>query len=352
MPNSRTNYKYRGTVCLNCKHPLEKSDIYCPNCSQLNSTKHITLSDFITEFFATIVSYDSKLRKTLQALFCKPGKITRDYINGKRLTYTNPFKFFLSLTIIYFILIGLTNNFEALNKYGNRTDEFSIFSSTDFKTWITKEKQLNHLTKKEEDSLQLIYASEYFKIIEKNNSFIGSISKKIPFFETAIKTDLVFTYQNAIDTLKVQRSFQNKIAYTATNNLEKLFQSPGYFMSYFLGKLPFVIFFFLPVFSFFVWLLYNKKKYKYADHLIFSFHNQTMYTLLLIISLIINTLTDWNSTFSFSLIFLVYLFIAMRKFYNQSIPKTFIKFVILNHIFIILAISIFAAFSLGSIFTY
>lgn len=91
---------------------------FCPNCSQANSTKKLSLKDFFDEFFASFISYDPKLLKTLSALLLKPGKITRDYINGKRVSYTNPFRFLLSLAIVYFLIINFTGNFSKWDKYG------------------------------------------------------------------------------------------------------------------------------------------------------------------------------------------------------------------------------------------
>ena len=102
--NSRKAAKYRGVECLNCGHPLDLSDKYCPYCSQLNSTKQLSFTDFFAEFINSVVSYDSRLRYTVKDLLFKPGTITRNYINGQRLKYANPFRFYLSVSIIYFIL--------------------------------------------------------------------------------------------------------------------------------------------------------------------------------------------------------------------------------------------------------
>ena len=101
-----TRYKlmYRGTQCLNCGHPLDMSDRYCPNCSQLNSSKKLSLKDFAEEFLGSIIDYDSRLLRTVSALLLRPGRISLDYVAGKRVTYTNPFRFLLSLAIIYFLL--------------------------------------------------------------------------------------------------------------------------------------------------------------------------------------------------------------------------------------------------------
>ena len=56
---------FRGTECLNCGHPLKLSDRFCPNCSQANSTKKLSIKDFVDEFFANYFAYDSKLLRTL-----------------------------------------------------------------------------------------------------------------------------------------------------------------------------------------------------------------------------------------------------------------------------------------------
>ena len=118
----RYQLQYRGTECTNCGHPLDISDKFCPNCSQANSTKKLSLKDFFDEFFSSIISYDSKLLKTLSALLLRPGKITRNYINGKRISYTNPFRFLLSLAIIYFLMLNIGGDFSELDRFGKGRD--------------------------------------------------------------------------------------------------------------------------------------------------------------------------------------------------------------------------------------
>ena len=49
--------KYRGTQCQNCDTHLDISEKYCHVCGQLNSTKKLTLRDFIDEFFANFASF-------------------------------------------------------------------------------------------------------------------------------------------------------------------------------------------------------------------------------------------------------------------------------------------------------
>jgi predicted amidophosphoribosyltransferase len=56
---------YRGISCLNCNHPLDISDKFCPNCGQKNTTKRLALRDFIDEFLANFYAYDSKVKHTI-----------------------------------------------------------------------------------------------------------------------------------------------------------------------------------------------------------------------------------------------------------------------------------------------
>ena len=122
ITKGRYELKFRGVECLNCGHPLDISDKYCPNCSQANSTKKLTLRDFFDEFFSGLINYDSKLLTTLYALLLRPGRITKDYVSGKRVTYTNPFRFLLSLAFLYFLMFTYNNRFSNLDEAAKNFD--------------------------------------------------------------------------------------------------------------------------------------------------------------------------------------------------------------------------------------
>ena len=118
ITKGRYELKFRGTECLNCGHILDMDDKYCPNCSQANSTKKLVLRDFVDELLSSVINYDSKLLKTLYAMLLRPGTITRDYIQGKRVTYTNPFRFLLSLAFLYFLMVTYNNSLSNLDDIG------------------------------------------------------------------------------------------------------------------------------------------------------------------------------------------------------------------------------------------
>jgi len=119
ITKGRYEPKFRGTECRNCGHILDISDKYCPNCGQANSTKKLVLKDFLDEFLSSAINYDSKLLRTLSAMLIRPGTISKDYIQGKRVTYTNPFRFLFSLAFLYLLMLGYESKLaDDLNDFG------------------------------------------------------------------------------------------------------------------------------------------------------------------------------------------------------------------------------------------
>lgn len=366
----RFGLQYRGVECTNCGHPLDISDRFCPNCSQANSTKKLTLKDFFDEFFASLISYDSRLLRTFSALLTKPGKITRDYIEGKRVSYTNPFRFLLSLSIIYFLMVNFSNNFSDLDKYGagkqnsifdkvssiNISDEIIKLDSVEIKN-EEKEflKTLDSLNILEDiakiDSIMMANPKVHFsKLIEE--PFLQRFGSKRKFFTVLMEKKNIYDFNEIPQEYEIEKSRENKYAFNAAKSVLRFKQQPGSFLSNVISRLPFVIFFFLPVFAFFIWLVYIRKKYTYTEHLIFSFHNQSLLFILLIISFLVDSVFDIYSIWFFFLIFAIYLFLAMRKFYQQGFFKTSVKYIFLNTIFFILAMFAMAILFMGSAFTY
>ncbi|MGC1516293.1 MAG: DUF3667 domain-containing protein [Maribacter sp.] len=363
----RYRLKYRGVECLNCGHPLDLSDKYCPNCSQANSTKKLSLLDFFEEFFSNVISYDSKLFKTLFALLLRPGNITREYLAGKRLSYTNPFRFLLSLAIVYFLLMGFNGDFETFNKFGTDYQQMDFnlekeIEQATFENETERKEVLNALDSlknqkffdKRTDSVEtvmLTHPKTYFNNIGEHGMFVRFF-EKIDFFKLAINKDTISNYQQAVTTYELGSTIENKMSYSAAERLIEIEKRPGTFFNSLISKLPFATFFFLPIFSVFIWLMYIRKTYTYTDHLIFSFHNQSLLFILLIISLLLNVAFDISSEGFFLFIFSIYLYKAMRHFYGQGRVKTVLKYFILNTVFFILASLGILILITSSIFTY
>ncbi len=360
LPNkisTRSATKYRGTKCLNCGQPLDLSDVYCPYCSQLNSTKQLSLKDFIAEFLNSLVVFDSRLRNTLKDLIFRPGIITLKYVNGQRLRYANPFRFFLSVSIIYFLLNGFIDKFilssdnafdpasfiqndnPTKQKANEKTDDEKIVYSKGLlniygtgddnkKTdTITRNKDSTsiempkYIAQKELDTLS--WPKRNF---EKMNTYISFYEK------TNIEDPNI-----ALDSLKHTKTSFNKWLYKKNKTIKEIGENPSEFFNYMMGKIPFFLFFFTPFFALFFWLIYSKEKYTYIEHIVFIFHIFSFLFLIMLIFLLPESLLGFQlfSGLLWGLVGPFYFYKALRNFYKQGRLVTILKFVFLNIVFFI-----------------
>ena len=351
IQSGRKAAKYRGPECLNCRHPLDLSDVYCPYCGQLNTTKQLSLKDFLGEFIGSVLTYDSRLRFTVKDLLFKPGVITRNYVNGQRLKYANPFRFFLSVSIIYFLVQGLLSAITG-------TSQFKVNRSNDRAT-IDSILNPNNIVTLNGNPLGKKLAIPNDTVVLNNDTITSKKSTEAKDYEYKSETDLDtiewagrlverFTiYRSfylatdiknapiALDSLKHNNTRLNRWVYEKNDAIDRVLDNPYGFMNYLLGKIPFFLFFFTPFFAFFFWLLYSKKKYTYIEHMVFIFHIFSFIFLALLILIIPDSFFDEAilSSILFGIIGPFYFYKALRNFYKQGRLITIIKFVFLNVIF-------------------
>ncbi|APG60213.1 DUF3667 domain-containing protein [Christiangramia salexigens] len=348
MSKDRSILRYRGERCLNCDLPIERSDKYCPNCGQLNSTKKLSFDDFFSEFFSGVFAYDSRFQRTLRVLLFKPGKISKDYIEGKRMRYANPFRFYLSASILFFLIFGSVINLDEEFTESGAPSAVEIQDQTSI-TVANNKPAINDSIdfhpeliaksiEEEKDSLNyrnyLITKAD----LDSLNRLELNIKKFWLFYEFQEETK-VRSSEKAMECMDLPKSKFNLWFYKKAVDAGTFKENPKLFIEYFIGKLPFIIFFYLPVFAFFIYLLYLRRRFSYMEHLIFAFHVQTMFFILYAIAFLIKSFTDdiWAISMA-NLIFLIYLYKGMRSFYGQGRVKTILKFLILNLIFLLLAV--------------
>ena len=365
--NNRRHFKYRSNKCLNCSQPLDLSDVYCPYCSQLNSTKQLSLKDFFSEFVNSIVSYDSRLRYTVYDLLFRPGTITRRDAEGKRLRYANPFRFFLSVSIIYFLLNGFITTLSPeanpfININNNTTEQEAqdaaaivaenmknlppqaqgamadsiqqvVMTITDS---IAKQTDTLKSAAKEEKKKEFVNISESdLDTLEWTNRLVERFVLYHDFYDiTEIKDSKI-----ALDSMGHNNTRLNRWVYEKNSTIDRIKDDPYGFFNYLAAKIPFFLFFFTPFFALFFWLIYSKKKYSYVEHMIFIFHIFSFLFLAMLIALVPDLIlgTDVFIGLLFLLVGPFYFYKALRNFYKQGRFITIIKFLFLNFVFFISA---------------
>lgn len=355
----------KGLECLNCGQPLTGNENFCSYCGQKNTTKQLSFSVFLNNLFSGFFSYDSRFWRTFIPLLTKPGKVSKQYIEGKRERFVNPFQLYLNVSIIFFLIFGITNKIEnskplgAIVEVGNKFDSIpkntavpldSIFTKTNK---IIQENTKDSLTQQELDELNKVFNFSNLNDKNKEEKYIykskANAIKSIGFFDKISDFQHfygefpAFNTKQALDSLGYEASFINKFCYQQTVNSYKNFEeikSDGgeRFLKTLTSYISISLFIFLPVFTLFLKLIYIRRKFTYMEHLVFVFHTQTVFFLLFSIFYFLNFFIKMdNIAWILVVIFLIYLYKALRYFYEQGRFKTVIKFLLLNSYYMFLS---------------
>lgn len=376
-PTVRSLAKYRGNQCLNCQTPLDIADKYCHQCGQLNTTKRLALKDFFTEFFANFIAYDSRVWRTITHILIKPGYVTEQYCNGKRTEYANPFRFFLTVSIVFFLLLQLAIQFsDTSHLKSQKSNNAGIFNVSIDSTTQNKA-ELIELIKNQQDSLgdnqnfyQKLAIDRAIEEIEKDTTTLNigrtyytqeKLDNQSYFSEYFSQvTDYTNFYGNhpskstseALNELGHRLDNQNITRYNKAKKFSNLTDQPVEMINIILPKVPLFLFFFAPFMSLFFWLIYARGRWNYMEHMVFNFHLLTFVFLILYLIIAEKSFTGTSiiASLFFGFIGPIYLYKAMRKFYKQGRFKTILKFLFINFVFFVLLLVSSTLFMLGSIF--
>lgn len=269
-------------ICLNCEHFVEER--FCPNCGQENiETRqpfHFLFSHFIEDF----THYDGQFWKTLKYLLFFPGKLTKEFLIGKRQSYVAPVKLYIFISFVTFFIPSL----------------------------------LPKVTENEKEVPKV-------EILKKNNEGKTVVSVNANSFDENI-FDKELEKENVPKTLRAFREKYFELRRKGYNGYEILEK----FKETIIHMFPKALFVYLPLFAFLLWLFHNKKKWWYFEHGIFTLHYFSFllfsFSFLTIFSSIVEVFSNWKilgvifSLFSFVLIIymIIYFFIAHYRLYNSS----------------------------------
>ncbi|MCA0933428.1 DUF3667 domain-containing protein [Lutimonas saemankumensis] len=111
---TRFTKNLRGNECLNCGTRLTTDDNFCSRCGQVNDTKRLSVKQYFSEYLSGFLNFDNRFLKTVIPLVFKPGFVTKEYVDGKRMKYVNPFQLYLHISILFFLVIGV---FGTIDKF-------------------------------------------------------------------------------------------------------------------------------------------------------------------------------------------------------------------------------------------
>ncbi len=265
--------KYREeTNCLNCGQ--EVAGRFCSNCGQENIEPRENFVHLIGHFVSDYLHFDSKFFRSLKPLFVKPGFLTLQYWEGKRIQFIHPLRLFFFITILFMVSTSL-----FYNRFGEQLKDKMVFGD------------------KNMAKLDMAYLET-----------LGDSAKII--------------WPGAKDSVTVSQVKQFQIR--DARQAKKLRAG----VDFVFRNLKYVTFFLLPVYALVFRLLYIRRRPFYVDHLVYTMHLQTFVYFLFSVTLLLPFMFDMsidNIQRISILSVLIYIVFSLRFLYKQVWWKTIVK---------------------------
>lgn len=314
---------------------LHHSDVPCPNCGTLiagnfcqgcGQAAHLhvpSAREFLHEFIAHYVALEGKLWKSVALLLFRPGRLTRDYIEGKRVRHVEPLRLYLSFSIIFFAIFKLSGN-----HFGNAVTEAPaerrVEAAAPARTGEAEGKTAV-LVPREEDLDEMAAADKKKKkkhdgLIELDDGDDQWVQKKAAAIHPALG---------------------KKVAHFSSLPPE---QRNAAMQRAFSSYAPYAIFALMPVFAALLKLLYLGAGRRYGEHLLFALHTNAFAFLMLSLLLVLpDGIPLLGAGLMVWLVF--YLPTAMRKVYGGGRVLTALRWIVLMsmHLFCIVLAMVAAA---------
>ena len=337
--------------CLNCKAPLAGQ--YCASCGQRARSRLISLWELVRDAFGDLFELDSRLWRTLVPLFARPGVLTRDYLEGRRARYMPPFRTYLVLSIIFF-LVAFFDPRKDLQILFEPVDSAETSATTEAGGAPDYDAAEQQALKKIDEAGVTLSEEQRQKLKKANRGFNITIDDEDGeagcSFDDYEETQLP---QWLAKRLTKERLLQvcNKVKADGGQAFSRRM----------LDNIPASLFFLLPLMALVLKMLYPLSKRYYVEHLLFVVHFHAFFFLVLTLQILLSRLGSLAplpeaipilTIVAVSLYIPVYLYKAMRRVYAQGHLMTTMKYLALNTAYIfgfslvLITATLVAAFSI------
>jgi len=323
-------------LCQSCHCLVEEEAKFCSICGQKKILKTLSFRELLGDFFSNLFSLDSKFFRTFSRLIFRPGNLTSEYVAGRRQLYYTPIRLFLFwLTLAFILLNFVLSDFQKSSQEIDKKIQIETYKDslrTQFNLAFadsSSQQELDHL----------LPQSDILTDMEK--SFFSFKSKD----SISMKDLYLLESHEIIKKYEIEDFWQQLFVV----QMMKAIKNPGDFQIYLTSHLSWIILVSIPLIALVLKLLYIRRKRRYIEHLVYTFHLHTFIFIsccVLFIFLLMNSSIGWPvmPILYTTMVIGIYLIISIKKVYQQSLLKTSFKVILFlfSYPFIItIALSIF-----------
>lgn len=307
---NKTEQKDQKYTCKNCG--TEFVGRFCPHCSQSIKEFEQPIGFMIVDFVGNMFAFDTRFWKTFKAVLYKPGHMANSFVEGHRVRYMPPFRFYIFISFIFFFLLNynLNSNFQEQKRQFKEGGNIST-----------------------SDSLKIVEADSIIRAglgeelgKKKTDSIVNKIKKQFDLKDN--KKELRLDLDNdEEDNLKNQ-------------NLKELYDDakahPEYYTSKALTYISWSLFLLMPFFAFILWVFFRNSYKYYIIHLVFAINQHAFLFIVLSIITAINIMFPKfiSSEAGYLLILLpIYHYIGAKQLYKKSVKTTILRLLAIGFIY-------------------
>jgi hypothetical protein len=354
-------------VCANCAASLAGE--YCGHCGQRHEPHVHTVGHFAGEAFESISHADSRVWRTLLYLLIRPGFLTREFFAGRRIRYLPPFRLYLVISVLFFLVVGLSGRGES----GVEIDQPKTAQDV-----AALNKVADELASDQAGAL----GESRGKVAEKLRAIAArqaaELAAKPPAGPDAAKTGAAAADDDSVNITPVDgvdggitdfcNEFKTGNAHSKTPgnaNRQSVLSWCKRYEDRGVGavgegiahNIPRAMFVFLPLLALCMKLMYWRPKRYYVEHLLFMVHNHAFVFLATAIVLLIGMIPFvgdyiWLLGWATFLYMAWYIYRAMRNYYGQGRGLTIVKYFALGYTYFIAGFAVFLLTAIYSAMTF
>ena len=339
----------RPAKCSNCGVPLIGP--YCAACGQERDTHRRSVMGLVHDFVGDIASFDSRILRTTKALLFQPGELPRAFREGRTRRYVPALRLYFFVSLVFFLILSVTGitilQLQVVatpikvirDAQGHAFIRNPAYDPND--PDMRKMPKLIPISAEKANLAGGLYTFSaqpyFFQPLGRGAQLSATLRERLDSSSKAIETAV--DQESKPLTAKQRAEKQALKGWLKTHvygGLVRLASNPAALNEPLTTWIPRVLFLLLPLYALLCVLFYwrQRKKFYLVDHLIFSLSVHTFTFVALIAAVGLAQLVSGGSVFLFLLASVgVYVFFAIRRFYEQSWFWTTVKFFCVSGIY-------------------